>query len=853
MTDPGETRSGPSAPRPPDVTLPTVDGYDVLAELGRGSVGVVYKARHLALNRVVALKMVVSGPHAGSEQLVRFATEARAVAALRHPAIVQIHEIGTSNGLPFLSLEYVDGPSLDRHLAGRPQDPRDAARLIGILAGAVHVAHGRGILHRDIKPANVLLTTGGAPKLTDFGLAKDLEDHSSQTRTGTLLGTPSYMAPEQARGDLATLGPAVDIHALGAILYEMLVGRPPFLGTNPYETTMQVVDSEPVPPSRLVGRLPTDVETICLKCLQKDPAQRYADGAALAEDCRRFLAGEPLLARPVSPLERTWRWCRRNPRVAGLAASVVGLLVFIAAGATAAAILLDARRRDADRARESLVAALELAEESKLAAERAFADADGQRVLAEQATDEARRSAKVAAEQTSLALSTIRLLVDKVQRQLGDLPGTRGLKSDLLETALAGLDEIAAAMSGFEGVETTALAARMRLGAIYRDIGSSERALREYGLSADIARRRVEKYPDNAAARANLAAVLAALGDVHTGSRRDVTAALACFDEALAIWRHLDATPPGQATLDRTTTSWNVAEACARVGAMRLRVGDPLRAMPLFEESWRRRRELSRAQPENRDLLLGFARACTAMAQMAFATGNDGEARERYDECIVTAESVVAADADDVEARLELANALGNYGDLCVQIGSVAEGRLRVERSLDLHRELAALDPEDVELDRHVTGALYRLAVIDVLEGRAAAAAERLVECLAIRRRILEKDPADTTSRIEWMLALARHGDHREAAAVADAIRAEQPDPESLFQAARCLAQCSVSAGGTGDDVGRAYADRALEALQTAIEKGYCDGVTVRTDPDLAPLRSHPRFAALLVDMGDGR
>ena len=835
----------PEARRP----APSVEGYELLGELGRGSVGVVYKARHRALNRLVALKMVMAGSHVGREQLARFATEARAVAALRHPAIVQIHEIGESGGLPFLSLEYVEGTSLDRKLGGRPQDPREAVRLIAVLADAVHLAHRHGILHRDIKPANVLLTADGAPKLTDFGLAKDLHDHSSQTCAGTLLGTPSYMAPEQACGDLATLGPAADIHALGAILYEMLVGRPPFLGASPYETTMQVVNDEPVAPSRLVGRLPRDVETICLKCLQKDPAKRYHDADALAEDCRRLLRDEPILSRPVSTTERAWRWCRRNPRLAALAASVAGLLVVLAVGSTTAAILLDARRKVA-------VEALDLAERHKRDFERAFDEGERQRHAAEAAEKRAVDSARVAQAQTILAFDTAQLLVDKVQTQLRDAPGTRGLKADLLQTALDGLEKIAesvsgenvsAATAGLDSADKLALAARMRRGAIYRDIGESEKAKAEYAISEAIARRRVAAQPDNPASKGNLAVVLTSLGEMHAETDRDFPAARACLEEALRIWRALDSAP--RSAMDEATTSANVAEACTTLAVLCGRVGDTAVAGALFEEALRRRRDLALAHPGNRTLAGDFARSSVAMAEMAFAEGDTALARRRYAECIDTYEGIVATSPDDPLARFELANTLGNYGECCLRSGAPEEARALLERALTIHREVAAIDEEDLDLRRSVGVDLYRLAVVDALAGLSPAASGRIGECERIRKAIVDQDPANDLHRIEWMLALARSGDHRTAAGMAADVRDSRPDSEILLHVARCLAQCSVAAGDAEPDLVPRYVEGALEALDTAVHAGFVDSVSIRTDPDLAPLRGTPPFDALLTEI----
>ena len=304
-----------------------VAGYEILDELGRGGMGVVYKARHVKLNRVVALKMILAGSHAGEEDLRRFRTEAEAIAGLHHAHIVQIYDVGEQDGLPYCTLEFVGGGTLEAQLDGTPWPAPRAAQLLETLARAMYAAHQRGIVHRDLKPANVLLTAEGTPKITDFGLAKRLDQDAGQTRTGTIMGTPSYMAPEQAGGQNHAIGPATDVYALGAVLYELLTGRPPFNAPTPLDTVLQVVQCEPVPPARLNPKVPGDLDTICMKCLQKDPGKRYASAHDLADDCRRFLAREPIRARPVGQVEKLGRWCRRNPVVAGLTSVVAVLLV----------------------------------------------------------------------------------------------------------------------------------------------------------------------------------------------------------------------------------------------------------------------------------------------------------------------------------------------------------------------------------------------------------------------------------------------------------------------------------------------------------------------------------------------
>jgi serine/threonine-protein kinase len=355
-------------PRPPAGTvLPRIPGYEVEAVLGRGGMGVVFKARHLKLKRVVALKMLLAGAYAGPEELARFRREAEAVAALHHPNIVQVHDAGEIAGRPYFTMECVEGGTLSRSLADKPQPPRRAAELVATLASAVRFAHQSGFIHRDLKPANVLLTSDGVPKITDFGLVRSIASGPEVTRTGDFLGTPCYMAPEQAAGRASAVGPAADIYALGAVLFEMLTGRPPFDGETAAETVQKVIAEEPAPPSRWNAKVPRDLDTICLKCLQKSPARRYASAQDLADDLHRFLDGKPVLARPVGIFERAGKWARRRPAAALLA------LVLLVVSAAAAGTVFWLRQQEADRraaneqrqgqAREALETALRRADD----------------------------------------------------------------------------------------------------------------------------------------------------------------------------------------------------------------------------------------------------------------------------------------------------------------------------------------------------------------------------------------------------------------------------------------------------------------------------------------------------------
>jgi serine/threonine-protein kinase len=323
----------PPPPAPELAALPQIPGYEFETVLGRGGMGIVFRARHLKLNRLVAVKMMLAGAFAESREKERFEREALSVAGLRHPNIVQIYDVGDMGGRPYFTMELVDGGSLAQKGAGTPQPARQVAKMVATLAGAVQAAHACGIVHRDLKPANVLLTVDETPKIVDFGLARRQDDRADLTQTGVPVGTPSYMAPEQAGGRRDAVGPAVDVYALGAILYEELTGRPPFRGKSAAATLQKVLAEEPAPPAQLNPCVPRDLETICLKCLRKDSGQRYATASDLAADLERFLNHEPIHARPQGRMERCLQWAQRRPAAAAL---VITVTLFAAAGVAAA-------------------------------------------------------------------------------------------------------------------------------------------------------------------------------------------------------------------------------------------------------------------------------------------------------------------------------------------------------------------------------------------------------------------------------------------------------------------------------------------------------------------------------------
>lgn len=448
-------------PSGPSAAPPEVPGYELMERLGHGGMGVVYKARQKRLDRTVALKMVLAGAHASPEQLARFGHEAEAVARLLHPNIVQIHEVGDHGGRPFLCLEFVEGGGLDKKIRGTPQPAREAAALVETLARAVHHAHLQDVIHRDLKPANVLLTAAGTPKIADFGLAR-FGAGSGQTQSGEILGTPSYMAPEQAAGRISAIGPAVDVYALGAILYELLTGRPPFCAANAIETLRQVIEQEPVPPTRLQPNVPLDLETVCLKCLQKAPNKRYASAVALADDLRRFLDGWPILARPTSAWERTLKWARRRPALA--------TLVAVSIAAVVAVIVYNVRLQTA------------------------LTDANEQRLVAQAIND-------------FLLHDLIRQADARAQANRNFAPDPDLRVRDLLDRAAAAIE------GRFRDRPLVEAGVRMSIGDAYRGVGDAAKAIEQLERSVSLySQHRGPEHPETLVARNNLASAYANAG-----------------------------------------------------------------------------------------------------------------------------------------------------------------------------------------------------------------------------------------------------------------------------------------------------------------------------------------------------
>jgi tetratricopeptide (TPR) repeat protein len=807
-------------------------GYEILGELGRGGMGVVYRARQLGLNRVVALKMVLSGAHASPHQIDRFRTEAEAVARLRHPHIVQIYEVGERDGLPFFSLEYLDGGSLADRIRREPQPPDRAARTAAQLALGVQYAHEHGIVHRDLKPANILFDADGVPKITDFGLAKKLEDGaSSQTQSGTIMGSPSYMAPEQARGDVHEVGPGADVYSLGAILYELLTGRPPFLGSTLLETLEQVRSQEPVPPRELVPKVPRDLETIALKCLQKEPAKRYPSAGDLAEDLDRFRAGKPILARPVGAVERFARWCRRNPRTAGLTVAVVVSLVAgtVVSSAFAVGLHRERNQKEAERVR----------------AEEARELADARRAEAEAAKREAQRNADEVLKQGKLALRSFGTLIEEVQKQIGDSPGTQALKLKLLETALDGLDKVAKSDEDSRLLGQSMAAAYMRIGQLFQQTGQSEKAFVQYEKCHAIVKALAAKDPDGPVAQANLAATLTMLGEMSLELRRDVQASLDYYQQALALRKAIAARPPDE-KLDPARLRQDLAESHTRVGVTYLRLGEPVRAAGYFGDALAIREELAARDGKNLPLQLDVARSHTALGEVRFRARDWPAAKDHFARALAVCERVRAADPDGPRYQLELANTLGNIGVFSLRTGDLAEADKHLPRGQALMAKLAGLDAKNALYRRYLALADYRCATLARKRADTPAADRWNAECLRLRETLAADDPKSERRAIELLLVRSRTGGRDAVVAGAAKLEANPGvDREVLVELAQCYSQ--MAADPAADGKRRAEdRDHALALVRRALAQGYRDNVVLETDPDLDAVREAPGFRDML-------
>jgi tetratricopeptide (TPR) repeat protein len=620
--------------------------------------------------------MILSGPRASEAEFARFAAEAQAVAKLRHPNIVQIYDVGGHEGRPYLALEYVEGGNLETHLAHTPQPPRPAAQLVETLARAVHYAHTQGVVHRDLKPANVLLSPAFAgsdllaedrgracsseavalgllvPKITDFGLAKRLEDDSGLTRSGEIVGTPAYMAPEQTERGPNQVGPAVDIHALGAILYEVLTGRTAYHAPSLIETLEQVRGQEPVSPRRLQPRVPRDLETICLKCLEKDPRKRYATAEALADDLRRFLRGEPILARPVTAGERTLKWVRRRPATAALVGALAAVVVLFIASA------LSLWRLAAGR--------LDLAEVRRGEAEAHLAEARHQQARAEanaqlaaDRLEEVRRQHARAEANALRAQATVDEYLSRVSDQLDDAPGTHALRRSLLESALKYYRTFLRERADDPTLRLEVAKAHTRVAHITREMGDPASALPWYQKALTLYQELLRDQPTTPLLLDNLIGCWHGLARVQTdmGQFPD---AIVSYEKGLAVCERLPRGTPAQAN-EYASTSGNLRLS---LGEVYYKMGKNTEAEAAYQAAHAELTKLTQAVPGHGAYLDLLGRCENALGMLYRQRNQNGPARAHYEKAVDIFTDLVRTNPDDRLYRTNLAKTSHNLGNL---------------------------------------------------------------------------------------------------------------------------------------------------------------------------------------------
>jgi tetratricopeptide (TPR) repeat protein len=686
-------------------SLPSIPGYEVLGLLGQGGMGVVYHAWQVSLQRPVALKMIRSAGGVEPAGQGRFRVEAEAVARVRHQNIIQIYEVGDYQGQGYCSLEFVDGGSLAQRFGGIPLPPRQAAQLVQTLALAMHAAHQAGIVHRDLKPSNVLLTADGQPKIGDFGLAKKLEEDSGRTRPGEILGTPSYMAPEQAWGHSKDSGPLVDVYALGAILYELLTGRPPFRAATVLETLEQVRNSDPVPPSSLQPRCPTDLETICLRCLHKDPPRRYGSALTLADDLGRFLEGRPIVARRVSLLERAVKWARRRPTAAALAVVTTLAAVGLLGGG--------------------------LWYNGQLRAER-------NRAL--RGEDQARRSLQV-------AQSAADALVTELAQSIKPLAGTQSpAVQKILARAAAVYDDLLAQEESSPALEGKA-GMLNAFADIYLELNDSARALASAREAAVLYEKLRAADPENLRYLAGLARGHEMAGRV-LHEQGHLKSAQEALETSIALRAGLLEREPAE-------SRWQVdlASGYNWLANILWEQEDPIAGKKANDTSLELRARLAERDPGDRFRRREFAISREKVGDFHWEENDLAKALESYQQAAQTYRDLLVKDPAFTDGARDLARVLQSIGDVYSAQDESARALAALQEALRTAEPYAHQDPANVQWQRLVLGCKLKIGQTKGTSDPAALREKlKLLEAiLPLAGEAGRRDPV----RVRWQADLA--------------------------------------------------------------------------------------------------
>lgn len=750
----------------------TFGHYELIEPIAKGGMGIVYKARQKKLNRIVAIKMILAGQFADQSDIDRFYAEAEAAAALSHPNIVAIHEIGEMNGQHFFSMDFIEGKSLSGLIQENPVPPRVAAEFTKTIAETMEFAHEKGVVHRDLKPANVLLDKRQRPLITDFGLAKQVSNTSQLTMAGSIVGTPSYMPPEQAAGKIEEIGPWSDLYSIGAILYELLTGRPPFRASNPFETVRQVIELEPPSPRLLNANVPKDLETICLKCLQKERIRRYANCQELADELGRYLRGEPIQARPISGVARFWRLCKRYPATASaIAIAVVALL--------SASIFSTAAYFRTKRALANETAALSKSENSLRQESAAKALAEERKAQADQSFRE--------------AMQAVNDLLTKVsESRLRNQPGAQELRQELLVTARGYHERFQQQRQGDPDVENELAASHFRVGRIALDLGALDDAIKSLSKAQEMQTRLLAEKPNDLDRLKALGDSLTQLGQVWT-RKRDLAAASRDYAEAVRIREQLIANAPENHEFQRVLASaymnaglvaFNMAQAESDDKAFNALLA---KAQDQFDKMQAIRTRLLTIpdldEKFRRDVKRDFGIGCFNLGRLAQEADRLNVAIDHFKNAATAFEEVLEDEPNDLDNQGRLATCRRLVGDLLKASGEPAEARDSYERALIRLGTLVKENPDVAEYQYLQAGLLLNLFTLEKDANNASAARAAVEKARQIYADLAEKHPSVAVYQRDLAVTL------RELAKEKDAAGEQQAAAADLAEAIRLLTE----------------------------------------------------------------
>jgi serine/threonine-protein kinase len=845
---------------------PCVPGYQILGEIGRGGMGVVYRARQFTPDRLVALKMILDGRFASGRDLLRFANEAEIVAALEHPNIVPVLEVGQHEGLHYFSMPLLTGGSLATLQPDPARDLPAAARLVAEIAAAVHHAHERGILHRDLKPANILLDAEGRPHVTDFGLAKRVRDPLGLTEPGAIMGSPGYMAPEQSSGDPAAVTTASDVYGLGAILYALLTGRAPFEGDSVHETIARLRDQPPEPPSRINRAVPRPLEQVCLMCLEKDPVRRYPTAHALAADLRRWLAGEPVLAQPEPLTERTRRWVRRRRTALTAAAAatlvaLVGLAVMLALQARANRDLSAAN--DRERARFDLAMEAIKRFHTGVSQDLLLKEPQFHRLRTKLLGDAREFYGKLEAELGGQTDRRSRQAMVRAYDELAELSkdiGTNAGALDAFRRELALRRELARGAPIEIEAQKEMGRCIMAVGALQFRTGNVREAMAAY----DEARALLESIGRSADPRSDVRADLA-ICDQLTG---DLFAATDRPGEALTRYlsgRSLRAALRRERPLDTAVRS-RVAESDLTIGNLYRTMGQPRDAVVAFERARAELQSLVQADPTEAQHCRLLAYCDNAISQPLDAIGKTDDALKSLQSARALLDTLVRENPAVTEFRHFLAYSDLQSGFLLRETGRPAEALAPYERARETLEALAQAHPTVTEFRSERARCYGQIGQALWAIGRPAEARASLEKSRAMSEALIEANQGVTAYRSDLAITLGYIGvltreagqfseastSYREAIALLEGLPSRRP--EDHYNLACSRAGLAAVAGRPGSGLtaveGRTEADRAMDDLRRASATGLPRSLLLMSfDRGLDPLRSRPDFQVLMMDL----